>query len=374
LASQGIKINKNNIIRFMVLITFLSFVLVVCFSVRNIILYYLLFEVSLIPIFLIILGWGYQPERLQAGVYLIFYTIRASLPLLIRILMAYKMVGRVSFVLRLNTWVDSSIVGLWWLIFIIAFIVKMPLYGVHLWLPKAHVEAPVAGSIILAAVLLKLGSYGLCRVLYLFVWPNSSLTSFFRSIALGGAVVTGFICVRQSDMKSLIAYSSVGHIGLLISGIISNTRWGLRGSLVLIVAHGLCSSALFALANISYEVTHTRRLFMVKGLVSLYPRMTGLWFLLSVFNMGAPPRINLLGEIMLIIRSLHISFYLIPFLGVIGFVRAVYSLVLYTSLHHGQPAFFINFIGLGNLRNKLVIMLHLLPLIVLRSFPDLYSL
>ncbi len=117
-------------------------------------------------------------------------------------------------------------VRLWWFIIVMAFIVKIPLFITHLWLPKAHVEAPVAGSMVLAAILLKLGSYGLLRASSVFTWVNNSLTCFFCSIALWGACVTGAICTRQTDIKSLIAYSSVGHIGLLIAGRMSNSMWG----------------------------------------------------------------------------------------------------------------------------------------------------
>jgi len=120
----------------------------------------------------------------------------------------------------------SSLINLWWFTTVIAFIVKIPIYLTHLWLPKAHVEAPVAGSIILAAILLKLGSYGLLRVRIIFIWANRFLVSIFVSISMWGACITRFICIRQNDIKSLIAYSSVGHIGLLISGVMSNQIWG----------------------------------------------------------------------------------------------------------------------------------------------------
>ena len=157
---------------------------------------------------------------------------------------------------------------------ILGFLVKLPLFSVHLWLPKAHVEAPVAGSIILAAILLKLGGYGLARIIIIFNYINKLLMSPIISIALIGGVITSIICLRQTDIKSLIAYSSVGHIGLIIAGILSNSKLGIQARLTIIVAHGLRSSAIFCLANISYKITSTRRILLTKGIMSLAPNIS----------------------------------------------------------------------------------------------------
>ena len=157
---------------------------------------------------------------------------------------------------------------------IFAFLVKMPIYLVHLWLPKAHVEAPIAGSIVLAGVLLKLGRFGLMQIMLCFPPVDKMVPAVISAVSMWGGVMTGMICLRQPDMKSLIAYSSVGHIGLLITGVMSNTVWGWSGAMAIILAHGLCSPAMFVLARMSYEATKTRRLYLSKGGLVLRPSIS----------------------------------------------------------------------------------------------------
>lgn len=366
--------NSGSIPKYFVTTTLaLLITLILCFCASNIVQFYIWFEVSLIPTIFLIMLWGYQPERTQARIYLIIYTVVASLPLLVIVLRVYYASSHILISYPWINFPERLAPILMWAIILTAFIVKLPLFSVHLWLPKAHVEAPVAGSIILAAILLKLGGYGLIRFILLFKEINHLLYAPISSISLVGAVITRLICIRQSDLKSLIAYSSVGHIGLLITGALSNTSWGLFGALIIIIAHGICSSALFCMANITYELTNTRSVALTKGLLAVLPIISMWWFILSCANMAAPPSINLIREILLITATMsHSNWLMIP-LALIRFLSAAYSLHLYSSVNHGHALLLTNPLPTLKSSYNLLIILHVTPILGLILTPDIIS-
>nr|WBU94052.1 NADH dehydrogenase subunit 4 [Drosophila paulistorum] len=366
LASESVNKYNNYKNLFLLNVVLLLLLLILTFSSMNLFMFYLFFESSLIPTLFLILGWGYQPERLQAGIYLLFYTLLVSLPMLIGIFYLMNKMGTMNFYLMNNFMFNYDLL---YFCMLCAFLVKMPMFLVHLWLPKAHVEAPVSGSMILAGIMLKLGGYGLLRVLSILQLMNLKYGFIWISISLVGGVLVSFVCLRQMDLKALIAYSSVAHMGIVLAGLLVMSYWGLSGSYTLMIGHGLCSSGLFCLANISYERLGSRSLLINKGLLNFMPAMALWWFLLSSANMAAPVTLNLLGEISLLNSIVSWSWVSMIMLSLLSFFSAAYSLYLYSFSQHGKIFSGVYSFSNGKIREYLLLLLHWLPLnlLILKS-------
>nr|YP_011010168.1 NADH dehydrogenase subunit 4 [Hermatobates djiboutensis]WPW46692.1 NADH dehydrogenase subunit 4 [Hermatobates djiboutensis] len=354
---------------FLMVIFFLMIFLSFSFFSMNLFLFYVFFEASLIPTLILIFVWGYQPERLSSGFYLLFYTLFGSLPLLLGVFYLYNISNSSFFFFMKIDFNFYIYLGL-----ILAFLIKMPMFFFHFWLPKAHVEAPISGSMILAGVLLKLGGYGLIRIMFLISGPCLYYNDYFIILSLFGMLMIGFLCLFQSDIKSLIAYSSVSHMALVICGIFTINYWGVCGSLVLMVGHGLCSSGLFCLANIIYERSNSRSFYINKGLITIIPSLSFFWFLFCANNMACPPSLNLLGEIMLINSIMSWCSYSFFFLMLGSFLSCCYSIYLYSYTQHGILYSGMKNFNSINYREFYLLILHWLPLNFVFLKPDLFTL
>nr|YP_008815886.1 NADH dehydrogenase subunit 4 [Pethia conchonius]WRM53615.1 NADH dehydrogenase subunit 4 [Pethia conchonius]BAO03846.1 NADH dehydrogenase subunit 4 [Pethia conchonius] len=359
---------------YITLLASLQTFLIMAFGATEIIMFYIMFEATLIPTLIIITRWGNQTERLNAGTYFLFYTLAGSLPLLVALLLLQNSTGTLSLLLIQYSQplqLDSFSHKIWWAGCLIAFLVKMPLYGVHLWLPKAHVEAPVAGSMVLAAVLLKLGGYGMMRMMIMLDPLSKELAYPFIILALWGIIMTGSICLRQTDLKSLIAYSSVSHMGLVAGGILIQTPWGFSGAIILMIAHGLVSSALFCLANTAYERTHSRTMILARGLQVIFPLTAVWWFIANLANLALPPLPNLMGELMIITTLFNWSPWTILLTGLGTLITAGYSLYMFLMSQRGPVPNHITGLQPYHTREHLLMTMHLIPVILLVMKPEL---
>jgi len=355
---------KKEEYNFQIRVIILTRITALFFLTETWVILYIWFEMSLIPIFFIILGWGYQRERLIASKALIFYTISSSMPLLLILALHFNL--RYSHLFQIETWNLSRVtITLARIRIRLGFLVKLPICFFHIWLPKAHVEAPVTGSIFLAAILLKMGGFGLIKIMPL-ILPINFFNSIIVRITLWGFVIINLICIQRSDIKVLIAFSSVSHIGIALLCLITGVNIGLKRILIIILGHGIRSSLIFFYSYLLYLTSSTRRLLLNKSLKLKIGLFRIIWCMSCVGILGGPPTINLWFEItafFIIRRTLIIR---LKFLFWAAFLTGIYRLICISAAYSGNQAYNqTNFITTNpiNIINSIYHIIFLLRLI-----------
>jgi proton-translocating NADH-quinone oxidoreductase chain M len=315
----------------------LLFLLIGVFTVLDLVGFYILFEGVLIPMYLIIGVWGAREQKITAAYYFFFYTLVGSVLMLLSILYLYQICGTTDLIMLYGLNIDPSIQRFLFLGFFISLAVKIPKFPFHIWLPQAHVEAPLAGSILLAGILIKLGSYGFLRyVLPIFPEACVYFTPLVYTLGVLAIIYASLTTLRQTDLKRIIAYSSVSHMGLVSLSIFSLTLIGLEGSIILQMAHGLVSPALFIIVTLLYDRHHTRLIKYFRGVATTMPLFASLFLFFTLCNISVPLSFNFIGEWLSLLGVFQTHFF-IAFLACSGMVlSACYALFLFNRVCFGS--------------------------------------
>jgi len=327
---------KNRLRDFLIAILIMESFMIGVFCALDLVVFYLFFEAGLIPMFLIIGIWG-GPKRVYSAFKFFLYTLLGSVLMLVAIISIYWITGTTDVIQLYELGIDAKYQNLLWLAFFSSFAVKTPMWPVHTWLPDAHVEAPTAGSVLLAAILLKMAGYGFIRFsLGLFPVASEVFTPLIYTLSVIAIIFTSFIALMQEDMKKLIAYSSVAHMGFVTLGIFTLQQQGIEGSIIQMISHGLVSAALFLCVGVVYDRMHSRMINSYGGIVTIIPKYSILFMLFTLAALGLPGTSGFIGEFLILMGAFKDNF-LVAVLASLGVILgAAYMLWLYKRVVFGK--------------------------------------
>ncbi len=327
---------KTRLKDFLIAILIMETMMIGVFCSLDLVIFYLFFEAGLIPMFLIIGIWGGE-RRVYSAFKFFLYTLLGSVLMLVAIISIYWMVGTTDVIELYEIGINGKYQNLLWLAFFSSFAVKTPMWPVHTWLPDAHVEAPTVGSVLLAAILLKMAGYGFIRFsVGLFPLASEYFIPLIFALSLIAIIYTSLVALMQEDMKKLIAYSSVAHMGFVTMGIFTLTPEGIEGSIFQMISHGIISAALFLCVGVVYERMHTREISKYGGIVSVMPRYAVVFMVFTLGALGLPGTTGFIGEFLILLGTFKVNFLVATIASIGVILGAAYMLWLYKRIIFGE--------------------------------------
>ena len=327
---------KERLSEFLIAVLIMESFMIGVFCSLDLVIFYLFFEAGLIPMFLIIGIWG-GARRVYSAFKFFLYTLLGSVLMLVAIITIYWLTGTTDVIELYSLGIEAKYQNLLWLAFFSSFAVKTPMWPVHTWLPDAHVEAPTAGSVLLAAILLKMAGYGFIRFsLGLFPVASEVFTPLIYTLSVIAIIFTSFIALMQEDMQKLIAYSSVAHMGYVTLGIFTIQQQGIEGSIIQMISHGLVSAALFLCVGVVYDRMHSRLIDTYGGIVSIIPKYSVLFMLFTLAALGLPGTRGFVGEFLILMGAFKDNFLVAVIASIGVIIGAAYMLWLYKRVIFGK--------------------------------------